>query len=88
MILQASGFSDTEELADALEANPKSTKLKATSAALGILAGGKQKPTLARCLDLFLQDRGRGKDRFPLTLLIPALGLVAVPLQRTLHTAC
>jgi hypothetical protein len=47
---------------------PENTLRYATSllpqsgAAMSILAGGKQKPTPARCLDLFLEDRGRGKN--------------------------
>ena len=63
MILQKVGVWSFEELEEAFEATPCSAKLKAVSAALGLLGGSKRKPTLAHCLDLFLEDRARGKDQ-------------------------
>ena len=48
-LLAVEGIPDQETLADALEDSP-TPRIKAVAAAMSILAGGKQKPTLARCL--------------------------------------
>jgi integrase len=65
IVLQANGFFDVEELSEELQAYPDGKaplKLRAASAALGILAGNKRRPTLSLCLSKFLEDKARGQD--------------------------
>jgi hypothetical protein len=65
IILADAGFGDFEDLSEALEAYPDGkapTKLRAVSAALGILAGNKRRPTISYCLNQFLTDKARGRD--------------------------
>jgi integrase len=64
-VLTAAGFSNDEELSEALDAYPAGkapSKLKAVSAALGLLAGNKRRPTISYCLSQFLTDRARSQD--------------------------
>ncbi|WP_314959697.1 DUF6538 domain-containing protein [Bradyrhizobium cosmicum] len=59
IILSAAGFGNTEELSEELDAYPAGKapiKLKAVSAALGLLAGNKRRPVVSYCLNQFLAD--------------------------------
>ncbi|MBR0715807.1 hypothetical protein JQ632_17825 [Bradyrhizobium liaoningense] len=65
IVLRDAGFTDAEELSEALEAyadGKAPAKLRAVSAALGIIGGDKPRPTLSYCLSQFLEEKARGRD--------------------------
>ncbi|UWU94157.1 hypothetical protein [Bradyrhizobium sp. CB1015] len=65
IVLREAGFADADELSEALEAYPDGkapVKLRAVSAALGILGGDKRPPTVSYCLSQFLEEKARGRD--------------------------